>query len=844
MVRNAWRHPLLGLLNVLSIGLGIAVFLAIQIANQSANRSFAAGVDLVAGKAHLEIRGDVDETLWPKLRSETGILASTGVLEGVLTLPDYRGEYLQVLGVDLFTSEPFRTFELGSSGGAKAPGFSIEEWLGTPNGIALTEEFAARHAIRRGDRLRALVNSQERAVTVLAIFPTGDSPASAQPRFAVMDLGWAQELFSRQGRLSSLQLRLEDPREALRVAEKLKPMLPADISAEPPRQRSVQMESMLSAFQLNLSALSMVSLLVGSFLIYNSISASVVRRRSEIGIMRAMGATQWEVRALFLGEAALFGAVGIAVGTVAGVGLAQILLGAVAKTISSLYLLLSIDRSFVSPWQFAAAAVLGFAAVLVGAWAPANEAARIQPAAALSLGAHLEVGARRAERLPWESLACLVAVLVCSLLALTTGPSALAFGAAFFVLASVAFLTPLTTLRIGKVAASWPRSPVLWRLGADNLHRSVQRNAVTVAALTAAIAMAIGLVVMIHSFRQTVSAWIEQGIVADLFIAPSSNEIVGLSASVPPATIGWLEARGEVDSVDTFRERAVSVQTRSGPQQAALAVVKGGPRHNLRFVGGDSERKLREVFEKGAVAVTESFSRRHRVNTGDQLSITTPRGLVEFPVVGVYADYTRDQGVILMERSAYARHWEDPIVQSIAVYLRPGADASALSEAFQLAHNSAGEFLLYSNRTLRERIFAIFDQTFAVTYVLRTVAIIVAIAGIFLSVTTLVAERERELGILRAIGASGGQIQGMLMIEASLIGAIASALGMIAGGALAAVLTYVVNPAFFGWTIHLEIPWMSVLVTPLWIIPTAIAAAWYPAWRASRRPISAAVREE
>jgi putative ABC transport system permease protein len=200
--------------------------------------------------------------------------------------------------------------------------------------------------------------------------------------------------------------------------------------------------------------------------------------------------------------------------------------------------------------------------------------------------------------------------------------------------------------------------------------------------------------------------------------------------------------------------------------------------------------------------------------------------------------------VILMEMANFARHFHEEPVQSLAVYLNTGAEHRLLEEEFTTRFSGKGEFIVYSSQKLRERIFGIFDQTFAVTYVLRTVAIIVAVTGIFLSVTTLVAERERELGMLRAIGASRGQIQQLFMTEAALIGFIASVLGILAGGLLSVVLTWVVNPAFFGWTIRLQIPWMAVLATPLWIVPAALAASWWPAWRGSRKPVSAAVREE
>jgi putative ABC transport system permease protein len=846
MVRHVRRHPLLALLNILSVGLGIAVYLAIQIANHSANRSFAAGIDLVAGKTHLEVRGDVDEMLWPVLGRQPGVKAVTGIVEGVVTLPDWPGEYLRILGVDLFTGEPFRTFEIGVRG----ENLSLEKWMGEAGMVALTEEFARRHGIKIGDRLRVLVNSELRTLTVATLVGGSDSPGTAQPRIAIMDIGWAQELFGRQGRLSSLQLLLHEPVRAATIATQLTTVLPPGLHAEPPRQRSFQIQNMLSAFQLNLTALSMVSMLVGVFLIYNTISASVARRRVEIGILRAIGATQWEVRWLFLGEACLLGFVGIVAGAAGGVALAQVLTGAVAKTISSLYVLLSIDRSWLDPAQFLAAAIFGFGAVLLGAWMPANNAARIDPVGALSRGAHAERSAARTLRWAWLGVACLALAALCAWSALHFGPPAWSFGAAFFVLVGFALFAPGATKGFGVLAGAGVPLGILWRLAADHLHRSIHRNAVTVAALAAAIAMMVGLTVMIFSFRQSVDAWINRGIVADLFISPAANETIGLGELVPPAAITWLRARSEVRAVDTFRELECNFKIgrppalNAKPAAVRLAIVQGEYRHNLTFLGGDDERKMARVFNGDSVAITEPFARKFGVRDGDRLILSTPRGPAEFEVAGTYSDFTRDQGVIMMARRNFDMWWSDSSVQSLAVYLRTGAEAEALAEAFRAQFSRDGEFAIYSNRTLRQRILTIFDQTFAVTYVLRTVAILVAVAGIFLSVTTLVAERERETGVLRAIGASRGQVQRLLMAESGMIGAVATLLGLVAGLVLAMALTWVVNPAFFGWTIVLHFPWTTLLATPFWILPAALLAAWYPAWRASQTPIAAAVREE
>ncbi len=221
-----------------------------------------------------------------------------------------------------------------------------------------------------------------------------------------------------------------------------------------------------------------------------------------------------------------------------------------------------------------------------------------------------------------------------------------------------------------------------------------------------------------------------------------------------------------------------------------------------------------------------------------------PKGVESFPIAGVFYDYTRDQGTVFLSEKNFQKFWHDDRVNSLGLYLKKGADPETVAEAFRDRFSKGGEFSIYSNRLLRTRIFEIFDQTFAVTYVLRTIAVLVAVVGIFLGLTTLVTERSRELGVMRSIGASAAQIRRLLLWESGMIGLLASVLGLASGLCLSLILTGVINRAFFGWTIQLAFPWWSLAWTPIWIIAAAVVAGWIPAWRAGRINIAEAVRSE
>jgi putative ABC transport system permease protein len=837
VLRHARRHWLLAVLNIFAVGLGVAVFVAIRVANGSAAQSFEAGVDLVAGKAQLEVRGALDDSIFPGVQHCPGVRAATPVIEQLATLPDFPGEYLRVLGIDIFTNEPFRTFDIG--GGNQE--FDLDRWLGNPNGIAVSDEFAAAHHLKPGDTLRLMIDSRPRDFTILFLIPMRDTVAGASGvPIAAMDIGWAQEAFGMRGKLSSVQVLLDNPAQPEPVRERLAALVPPDATVEGPRQRSLQIEKMLGAFQLNLTAMSLVSLLVGTFLIYNTIFASAARRRVEVGILRSLGVTRGEVRALFLSEALIFGVLGIVAGIGGGAVLAEGLTGSVARTVSSLYVLISIGRPDWSALPVASAAGLGIAAVLAGAWIPADDAARADPVAALDHGARMDrFQGGHIGRWTMLGVTLLCAAGVCCAGALRGAGAWLSFAASFFVLVGFAFFAPGVSAALGRVAAMARQT--MFRMAAENLGRTIHRSGITVAALACAVAMMTGVSVMIFSFRNSVDAWIGRGIVADLYVAPAANEVIGLHSFIPPDLVPALEADPSVRAVDTYRE--IAARTGAG-DPVEIGAVRGADRRNLQFLGGGNQQKMRDFFSgRDVVIVTESFAHRYGVGDGDVLKIRAPSGIAALRIAGVYYDYTSDRGLIMIDRPVFDRWWHDAGVNSAAVYLKPGADTAAVMARVRTRWGGQG-LIVYTNAALRSRILNVFDQTFAVTGVIKIIAVIVAVVGIFLALTALVIEREREIGVLRAIGASSGQVRGLLLSEAGLLGAVASALGIAAGMCLAMVLTWVVNKAFFGWTIQLQWPWLTMAVTPLWIIASAMVAALGPAWQAGRVKIAATLREE
>jgi putative ABC transport system permease protein len=367
------------------------------------------------------------------------------------------------------------------------------------------------------------------------------------------------------------------------------------------------------------------------------------------------------------------------------------------------------------------------------------------------------------------------------------------------------------------------------RLASQNFVRASYRHAITVAALASALAMLISISIMIYSFRKAIDRWVERRLVADLFISPAANEIIGFENFIPKELIQVASSRPEVEMIDTYRGLTVFLKG----EPSSLGVILGTDRNIPEYLGGEDAEKYKAFRRPDALVISEPLSRRLRLREGDAVPIATPLGIRNFRVAGVFYDYTRDSGLMLMQRSNFERYWHDPRVNSLALYLRAGASVEAVIEAIQRNYASAQDYTFSSNRDLRHVVVELFDQTFAVTQVLRVIAVFVAVIGIVLNLTVLVNERKREIGMLRAVGVARNQVRCLIVAESQLIGIASLLVGLIAGWALSLVLTEVINKAFFGWSIPLRMPWEQLLFTPIWLLPVAALAGLLPASQAT-----------
>lgn len=860
LAAHVTQRPLRTLLTIVGVALGVSASVAVRTANVDVLRSFEQAVLTVAGPTTLEVFGGelgLDERLITTVRNVSGVTsASPVILQTAVRMSEGRpGQAVQVLGLDLLAEFDQRGFRL-----SRQQSDNQLQTLLDPESLFLGRKVAVEWNLSVGDKLDLQVGPRQVICRVAGILQDASDRASSWDRLAVMDIAAAQITFGMVGRLDRIDLVTDAERSVDDVAQAVRAVVPPHVTVERPTSRTRQVEQMVRAFRLNLTVLSWVGLLVGMFLIYNTMAFAVAQRRREIGIYRAIGMTQSRVAGLFLAEAGLFGLLGGVVGSVAGMLLAQKLIALVSRTISDLYVPVGMGEGGLFGtsqfWEISFEGILiGCCVSMIGAIGPSLDASRTTTVRALAPGDYEASRQLRVGVLCVIGLGLLVLAGLLSLAGPIGGVPVLGYLATFCLLAGLSCLAPIcvTGWRRNNRRES-PMSSVqgaMREIAVDHASRNPGRNGVTVSALMVGLAIMIGVLVMVRSFRHTVELWINDTVIADVVVAPSTwlrgTEAGSIGRSLPPSWFSTLASIPGVAAVDTYRDVRVEV---NGQRVAIVSRDLRLHAQRSRYLvrQGDSPEQLNRAAETGGILVSEVLANRLGVQEGESLEIMTPEGAKRFPVVAVFYDYATDGGKLVMDRALYRSLWHDELVTVFPVYLAAGADVDQvrqkISAKLEEAHSGGLPPLLISNAELRKEIFEIFDRTFLLTYVLEAIAVIIAMLGIVNTLVTSVLERRREFATLRAIGGSAGQIRQLVLWEAAYLGVVGIALGLIGGGLLSLLLIKVINKQSFGWTIQMIVP-IGALAQAVGLAAVAtLAAGYFPARWAAQQPVIEGLREE
>jgi putative ABC transport system permease protein len=640
-----------------------------------------------------------------------------------------------------------------------------------------------------------------------------------------------------QGRLDRIEVFLNAHQKPDEAERAIRAAIPAAWAVETPGARSAENRRMLRAFRWNLRILSYISLVVGAFLIYNTIAVSVVRRRAEIGILRAIGLGRAGVLAIFLGEATLLGIVGSVLGTVLGRLLASGIVGMISDTVNALFATSAPGAIALPAGSVAAALATGTAVAFFSALFPALEASRVAPAEAMRREARQHETRLNIRRdLAIAALCASVAALLC-IPGPVDGRPLFGYLSTLFAIAATALVSPAFVTGVIRVCRVPLRSiaGAAGLIAGRSLAASLSRTSVVVTALATAISMMVSVGIMVGSFRETVEVWLDSQLRADIYLRAAGPATAGIYPPLDPGVPEIVRQTPGVGDVDIFHAFSFDYEgVRATFGAGILDIVKR--RRSLRFVSGGFP-------EEGQAIVSEPFANKHHVRTGDTLRIPLGSGAVPLRIAGVYYDYANDNGFVLVDRATLLRYLPNQPPTNVAVYLRRGADRGRVFADLE-TRLARFPLMMAPNETLRRGAVEVFDRTFAVTYALEAVAIVVAMLGAANSLLALVLDRRREIGLIRYLGANRGQVRMMILTEAGLLGLLAGLLGLALGTALSLVLIYVVNKQSFGWTIqfHPPVPLLGGALLLVWIV--TILAGVYPARFASRLEPADVVHEE
>ena len=851
-LRYLLRHPWQMGLSFVGVALGVAVVVAIDLANASAQRAFLLSTDSVVGRATHQIVGGsrgIPEDIFRAVRIEAGVRLAAPVVEGDVAAPDYPGRTFRMLGVDPFAEAPFRPYLAGlNSRGQTAlvsfltrPATAIMSYgTGRELGLGLAGDSATEG---QADQLTVRAGGVRQRLSIIALLEPADALSRrALDSLLVTDIATAQELLGLTGRLSRIDLMMPAGEAGRDELAKVEAVLPPGAEIRSAAARSQSVAQMTRAFSLNLSALSLLALIVGMFLIYNTMTFSVVQRRGLIGALRVVGVTRREIFSLIVAEAGLLGLLGTAAGLLLGVVLAQGLVRLVTQTITDLYFVVSVRELTISGLGLLKGLGLGLGASLVAALAPALEATATQPRAVLNRST-LEV---RSQRLvPWAAVAGVCLVLVgAGLLLLPSRDLILSFGGLFTIFLGCVLVTPVAVVGLLRAVQLLvgTRADIVGRLCIRSVLASLSRTAVAIAALMVAVSVTVGVGIMIESFRQTVAYWLENALQADIYVAPPSLVSRWNEGTLDPAVVARLSAAPGVEAVSTYRR--VSVESPSGRVQLVALQLDVGRYSSYRFVEGRPEAVWPAFETEPTVIVSEPYAYHHRLRVGGAVRLRTDRGMHDFRVAGIFADYGSDRGLVMMSRRTYEQFWHDRGVSSLGLWLSPDRDGAAMVTSLRRLVGSVQEVEIRSNRSLRQASLEIFDRTFTITSVLHLLTTAVAFIGVLSALMALQLERERELGVLRATGFTPRQVWGLVTAQTGVMGLLAGLLALPVGLMLASVLVFVINRRSFGWTLELEIIPGLLFQAVLLAVLAALLAGIYPAFRMSRTSPALALREE
>jgi putative ABC transport system permease protein len=802
-------QPMHVLVSLLAIALGVALGAAVYFVNTAALAEFDQATRLLIGQASVVIRGPssgFDEALFARLARDPAVSAASPVLELQLTLPGRRAP-LTVLGIDPFRAAALQPVLMGSIG----PDITR---LFAHDAIVLSSAAAQRLGLAAGDTLPVVVGSAVQSLRVIDVLPASVYPEA----LAIMDIGAAQWTLERLGRLNRIDLQLQPGVDGAALRARLAAMLPAGVLALTPAIERGRTEQATRAYRVNLNMLALVALLTGALVIFATQSLSVLRRRTALGLLRALGATRAEAHRALLGEAILLGALGSALGVLLGALVAYLVLRYLGTDLGNRSLAVSGASAALHPESIAEFMAIGTAVACAGAWLPAREAAARAPALALRAGDVEPVLSALPTRSPGLVLLFMGAAL--AWLPPIGGLPLPGYAAIAALLFGAVLLVPwIMRVLVGAV-------PRTGRVVVDTAVAQLQGSAgvasLSLASIIASFSLMVAMAIMVHSFRDSFELWLVKLLPADLQLRLQTGSDTGAFSEQEQARIAALPgvARSDFRCVRQILLRA---------DRAPVALI-------ARAITAERAAEVLPLVQTAALPVpngarpawiSEAVQDLYGVAPGAWLELPLEGRPQRFFVAGVWRDYARSTGAIVIARADYVQLTGDRSATEAAIWQQPHGDLRALATSIRAQLRSGAALELLTGPELRERSLRIFDRVFAITYALEAIAVLIGLLGVSVAASSTALARRAQFGMLRHIGMLRRQVLAMLATEGVLLSTLAVLYGLLLGGALSVILVFVINRQSFHWSIDLAIPWsqLGVLAAAL-IAASAVTALW------------------
>jgi len=829
-VRHLKAHPWRVFAVLFGIALGAAVFTSVRLAVDASLDAFTKSMDLLSGKAEWTVlkAGDrVPETLVAKLRSYPAVEAASPLISTYVSTQHDLTEPFLLIGLDPILDYSLREWHiLPFSGDA---GRIWLDLVTRPSTLLMSRKLASKAGLKAGDELILEHVNQVLPFQVIGLLQEEGISLVEGGYVAITDIATMQEFMELQGWVDRIDLRLRPSASESDLTE-LRSLLPPGVALQAPSQTKETGEAMIHAYQLNLSILSLVSLFVGMFLVYSLISLNVASRRRELAILRSLGASSRTLFAITLSEGCILGMLGWILAIPIGSFLVRYLVHGVSGTITNLFVRVRVDALRLDPWEISLSFAVTLVVSLVAAYRPALMATRVAPREAMSIH-------ESAARIGRSGLFYLVAGFLCVVLAGAVskipglpGFPLSGYAAILMLVVGFSFLSLPVLQWMG---SSLPR--VLRRVGGEpaflagrTMREAGSRIAISVGALVTAVSLFVALVIMVHSFRDTVSLWVNQTLAGDFYMRP---KMAGFNQYQDPLPRKVVDALDTLQGVDLVPYRHLELRYGKVFYEFEALELETLLNHaRFLLLEGDMDQIRDPLLSGHGVLVSEVFSNQTGLSPGSRLVIPLGKVKIDLPILGVFRDYRTRGGAVYMDLERYSQLTGDNAWSGVRFFFEePVRDMETATDRLRSeilrCCGKDHPLEMASGVDLRREILQIFDETFAVTTVLLLIALIVAGLGITTTLTVLVLERIRQLNTLLAVGAGEGQIRSMIFWEAILMVTAGEAVGLVCGFFMSYLLIYVINLESFGWTFLYRVDWKALWLSLPLILATALLAA-------------------